>query len=75
MTKYLIALNSVQYGTFPNPNNAPVCGHTITVNHGGKSLVATVVDRGLMGVNNFDLDQAAFEFFAVGRFSIGLDRG
>jgi hypothetical protein len=64
-----MALNSVQYdGNFANSNFAPVCGNTITVNHGGKSVVVTIVDRGTMGVNNFDLSTPAFEQLAVCTF-------
>jgi hypothetical protein len=61
-----MALNNVQYdGNFANSNFAPVCGNTITVNYGGKSAVVTVVDRGEMGVNNFDISRAAYEYFLV----------
>jgi len=71
-----MALNPVQYdgdGTVTNWNFAPVCGNTITVNYGGKSVVVTVVERGgpEMGINNFDLSKAAFEQLSVSTLQIG----
>jgi len=67
-----MALNSVQYDAGPGgANDQPVCGNLITVNYGGKSVVVTVVDRGSMGVNNFDLSVPAFEQLSVSRFWTG----
>ena len=60
-----MALNPGQFGGGANPNLAPVCGKTITVNHGGKSIVVTVVSKGGMPLNDFDLSKPAFEQFAV----------
>jgi hypothetical protein len=60
-----MALNPVQFGGGANPNLAPVCGKTITVNNGGKSIVVTVVSKGGMPLNDFDLSKPAFEQFAV----------
>lgn len=58
-----------KYGSMVNGNTSPVCGHTITVNYQGKSLVATIVDRMVNPrVNGIDLSESAFIELAVSSF-------
>lgn len=59
-----MALNEEQFGAGFYGNSA-ACGNTITVNYQGKSVVVTVVSVGMMGINNFDLSQPAFEQLSV----------
>jgi hypothetical protein len=59
-----MALNEEQFGA-GFYGNSSACGNTITVNWEGKSVVATVVSVGMMGLNNFDLSKAAYEQLSV----------
>ncbi|WP_128376893.1 RlpA-like double-psi beta-barrel domain-containing protein [Streptomyces cavernae] len=71
----LVAAVSPQvYGSYPNPNNSPVCGRTLWV-YGPNSLdgvAVKVVDRcARCAANDVDLSPAAFSRLAdlgVGRF-------
>jgi hypothetical protein len=60
-----MALNEEQFGGAAFFGNSSACGNTITVNWQGKSVVATVVSVGMMGLNNFDLSKAAYEQLSV----------
>jgi hypothetical protein len=62
-----MALNEENFGAgfF---GNSSACGNTITVNWQDKSVVATVVSVGMMGLNNFDLSKPAYEQLSVSYF-------
>jgi len=59
-----MALNEEQFGA-GFYGNSSAYGNTITVNWEGKTVVATVVSVGMMGLNNFDLSKAAYEQLSV----------
>lgn len=60
-----------------NPNNNPLCGRSIRVNHEGKSVTVQVVDRcAACGTHDLDLSPVAFKVFNpldVGRFQASWD--
>ncbi|KAF2235107.1 hypothetical protein EV356DRAFT_419927, partial [Viridothelium virens] len=63
-----------QYGD-SDPNNNPMCGKSITINYGGKSFPAVVVDR-CTGCADGDLDYSQNMFEAIiGSTSIGRQTG
>lgn len=59
----ITALNPEQFGNLNN--NAPVCGKTITISHGGTEVQATIVDQGGVGFGGLDLAQNVFEHLMV----------
>jgi len=66
----VIALPFELMGTESNDN--PYCGKTVTIEHEGTSIVATIVDK-CMGCYNHSIDLSTLAFhnlnvaFAVGR--------
>ncbi|ORX80723.1 hypothetical protein BCR32DRAFT_189522, partial [Anaeromyces robustus] len=43
--KFFAALNYIQYGEYPNPNNSVVCGKCVKLINGSKSVVVEIVDK------------------------------
>lgn len=41
----IVAMNGAQFGDYPNPNNAPICGKKIVIQYQGKTTEATVTDK------------------------------
>ncbi|EMD33016.1 expansin-like protein [Gelatoporia subvermispora B] len=63
------AVSSDTFHSFPgsgsNPNNNPICHHTLTVSHDGKSVTAQIVDfLGDEPAGDVGLSPAAFSTFA-----------
>lgn len=58
-TENIVALSHLLMGPVSNGN--PMCGKTITISYGGKTVVATVKDK-CMGcdINNIDVSEIAF---------------
>ncbi|UIX34815.1 RlpA-like double-psi beta-barrel domain-containing protein [Streptomyces sp. GQFP] len=68
------AVSPQMYGSYPNPNNSPVCGkYVIVYGPTGKATWAKIVDRcAQCAAYDVDLSPAAFGVIAdlgVGRFS------
>jgi hypothetical protein len=51
-------------------NGNPYCGKTITVEYGGKSVVATVIDK-CMGCVGASIDLTNFAFEALASLDLG----
>ncbi|WP_416982476.1 RlpA-like double-psi beta-barrel domain-containing protein [Streptomyces sp. T028] len=68
------AVSSQLYGSYPNPNNSPVCGkYVIVYGPSGTATWAKIVDKcPTCGPYDVDLSPAAFDVISdlgVGRFS------
>lgn len=51
--------------TAANPNNDPLCGKTITINYGGQTATARVVDKCMScTANDIDVSPTVFQHFA-----------
>jgi hypothetical protein len=68
-TQMVIALPYELMGTESNGN--PYCGKTVTIEKGGASIVATVVDK-CMGCHGFSIDLSNLAFSSLGvPFAVG----
>jgi hypothetical protein len=68
-TQMVIALPFEFMGTESNDN--PYCGKTVTIERGGASIVATVVDK-CMGCHGFSIDLSNLAFSSLGvPFAVG----
>ncbi|MEV7424883.1 MULTISPECIES: RlpA-like double-psi beta-barrel domain-containing protein [unclassified Streptomyces] len=73
----VVAVSPGVYGTYPNPNNSPVCGRQLQVNGPLGSVTVTVVDRCAgCATNDVDLSPAAFSRIGdlnAGRINVSWD--
>jgi len=59
---YFAALNYIQYGEYPNPNNSVVCGRCVKVVHGSNEVVVEIVDKcPVCKSGDVDLSPTAFK--------------
>ncbi|MFF5568442.1 RlpA-like double-psi beta-barrel domain-containing protein [Streptomyces sp. NPDC012623] len=76
-SELVVAVSATVYGTYPNPNNSPVCGRQLNVTGPLGAVTVTVVDRcGACGTNDVDLSPAAFSRIGdlnVGRIDVSWD--
>ncbi|EIW74045.1 plant expansin [Coniophora puteana RWD-64-598 SS2] len=72
----IAAVSHLLYDTFPgytgtNPNNNPICGHTVTASYGGSNVTVAITDRcTACAITDLDFAPAAFDKLAsetVGR--------
>ncbi|KAI8318777.1 barwin-like endoglucanase, partial [Martensiomyces pterosporus] len=73
-SELVAAINAPQYGTTPNPNNAPVCGRCALVTGPNGQVKVKIVDRcPVCKTGDLDLSPAAFNQIgsaAAGRIKI-----
>ncbi|RYP86390.1 hypothetical protein DL770_004895 [Monosporascus sp. CRB-9-2] len=73
----VVALSPAQYGSFPNPNNSPVCGRWITIHGNGRTTAAQVVDMcPSCASGSIDVSPVIFDDIApldVGRIQVTWD--
>lgn len=62
-TDMIVAVSPSVFGTYPNPNNSPLCQKSITITcPNGKKIKADVKDRCAgCGVDDLDVSPAVFE--------------
>ncbi|KAF3771274.1 expansin-related, partial [Cryphonectria parasitica EP155] len=60
----IVAVPSIVYGTYANPNSSPVCKKTVTITAGSTSVKAAITDRCAgCGASDIDVSPAVFKKF------------